>query len=71
MFSMLPGIGRARYRWLNIVVDQTFTSVGVELRAHLFIDHHHVMLFFFRVFNFCGWPRQRNYFNSEIFPIQG
>jgi len=44
---MLPDIGRARYHWLNIVVDQTFTSVGVELRAHLFIDHHHVMVFFF------------------------
>ena len=27
--------------------------------------------FIFHVFNFCGWSRPRNYFNSEIFPIYG
>ena len=27
--------------------------------------------FLFRVFNFLGWSRPRNYFNSEIFPICG
>ena len=64
-------IGRARYCWLyihvHVVVVLTFTSGGVDLHAHLSIDHCHVS--FFSVFNFCGWPRPRNYFNSEIFPI--
>ena len=55
MFSMLPGIGRAKCCWLNIVVDLTFTLVGVDLCAHLFIDNHRVMLFL-RVFDFRGWP---------------
>ena len=27
--------------------------------------------FIFRVFNFRGWSRPQNYFNSEIFPIYG
>jgi len=27
--------------------------------------------FAFRMFNFRGWSRPRNYFNSEIFPIYG
>ena len=30
---------------LYIVVDRTFTSGGVDLSAHLFIDHHHVSFF--------------------------
>ena len=71
MFTLvLPGIGRARYYWLYIVIVLTFTSGGVDLRTHLSIDHRRVS-FFFRVFNFHGWPRPRNYFNTEIFPIYG
>ena len=42
MFSMLPSIGRARCRWLNIVVDHL---VDVDLCPHLFIDHHRVIFF--------------------------
>ena len=67
---VLPGIGRARYCWLCIVVVLIFTSGGVDLCAYLSIDHH-CASFFFRVFNFRGWPRPRNYFNSKIFPIYG
>ena len=63
VFSMLPSIGRARCRWLNIVVDHL---VDVDLCPHLFIDHHRVI--FFCMFNFCGWPWPQNYFNSKIFP---
>ena len=33
VFSLLPGIRRARHGWLYIV-----TIEGVDLRAHLFID---------------------------------
>ena len=75
MFTLLPGVGRARYGWLYmymyIVIDRTFASGGgVDLRTHLFIDHRRAS--FFRMFNFRGWrPRPRNYFNSEIFPIYG
>ena len=48
-FSLLPDIGRARYRWLILasVVDQTFTSGGVDLHVCLFNDHHHVSFFLF------------------------
>ena len=35
MFSLLPGIGRSRYRWLYIVVDRTFTS-GVQTCTHTY-----------------------------------
>ena len=70
MFNMLPGIGRAKCYWSNIAVDLAFTSVGVDLCAHLFIEHHHVM-FFFCVLNFRGWPGLQNYFNSKILPICG
>jgi len=65
--TLLLGIGRAKYCWLYIVIVLTFTSGGVDLRAHLSIGHRCVS-FFFRVFNH-GWLRPRNYFNSEIFPI--
>ena len=45
-------IGRARYCWLyihvHVVVVLTFTLGGVDLHAHLSIDHCHVS-FFFRV----------------------
>ena len=44
-FSLLPGIRRARDRWL-IVVDRTFTSGSVDLRVSLFTDHRRVILFF-------------------------
>ena len=41
VFSLLPGIGdRSLY-----MVDRTFTSRGVDLRAHLFIDHCCVSFF--------------------------
>ena len=43
MFSLLPGIGRPRYRY--IVVDQTFTSGGVDCVTYIFIDHHRVSFF--------------------------
>ena len=39
MFSLLPGIRRARDRWPYIVVDWTFTLGGVDLHTHLFINH--------------------------------
>ena len=39
---------------------------GVDLRASLFTDHHHVILFFA-----CLIFAARNYFNSEIFTIYG
>ena len=53
--SLLPGIGRARYHWLSccmwlswVVVDWTIMSGNVDMRAHLFIDHHYIN-FFIRV----------------------
>ena len=81
MFSLLPGIGRTRYRenqvslvvtlWLSgVVVDRTFTPGGVDVCACLFVDHCCINVFI-RVFNFRGWSQPRNYFNSEIFPIYG
>ena len=45
LFTLLPGIGRARYCWQYIVVILTFSSGGVDLRAHLSIDHHCISLF--------------------------
>ena len=50
-FSLLQGIRRARYS-LAVVVDQTFTSGGVEFRAHFFIDDRHII--FLRVLDFGG-----------------
>jgi len=47
VFSLLPGIRRARYHLMCIVVNRTFTSAGVDLRAHLFMNHHHASFFFF------------------------
>ena len=44
-WCLLPGIGIARYCWLYIVVVLTFTSGGVDLRAHLSIDHRRVSFF--------------------------
>ena len=43
VFSLLPGIGRAWYHWLYIVVDQTFTSGGGWTCTHLFIDHRNII----------------------------
>ena len=43
MFSLLPGIGRARYRY--IVVDQTFTSGGVDC-VHILIHRSSPCKFF-------------------------
>ena len=65
-FRLLPVIGRARYHWLYTVIDRTFTSGDVDLRAHLFIDHQK---FFF--IKFHGWLWPWNYLNSEIFLIYG
>ena len=52
MFSLLPGIGRARCRWLyimlwlsGVVVDRIFTPGGVDMRARLFVDRRHVNVF--------------------------
>ena len=39
--------------------------------ARILIHWSSLRKFFFRVFNFRGWPRPRNYFNSKIFPIYG
>ena len=45
--------------WLSgVVVDQTFTSRGVDVRTRFFVNHCHMFLFTF-------------FFNSEIFPIYG
>ena len=54
---------------LAVVINRTFTSGSVDLRASLFTEHRRVI--FFRVFNFRGWSQPQNYFNSEIFPIYG
>ena len=67
MFSLLLGLYRESQVLLVVyVVDWTFILGAVDLHAHLFIDHRHVILC---VFNFRGLPRLRNYFNSEILPI--
>ena len=49
VFSLLPGIRRARYRLMYIVVNRTFTLAGVDLRAHLFMNHHRASCFFLRI----------------------
>ena len=54
-------------RLSGVVVNQTFTSGGVDVHAHLFVDHHHVNVFI-PVLNFRGWSQPQNYFNSENFP---
>ena len=46
MFSILPGIERARYRWLYIVVNRTFTS-GVLNRSRTLIIIIIIIIFFF------------------------
>ena len=57
--------------WLSgVVIDWTFTSGGVDIGTHLFIDHCCVHVFI-RMLNFHGRSQPRNYFNSEIFPIYG
>ena len=72
VFSLLPGIGRAWYHWLYIVVDQTFTSGGrVDLHRLIYYSLIISTQFVCVCFNFHGWPRQQNYFNSKIFPIYG
>ena len=61
-----------RYRESQVllaVYSHRHLPQGVWTCTHLSIDHRHVS--FFRVFNFRGWPRLRNYFNTEIFPIYG
>ena len=55
---------------LTVVVDRTFTSGGVDF-AHTLTHSSSPQKFYFRVLNFRGWSRPRNYFNSEIFPIYG
>ena len=42
---------------------------GVDMHAHLFIDHRDTSIFS-RV-EFSGWFRPQNYFNSKIFLIHG
>ena len=55
--------------WLSgVVVDWTFTSGGVEMRACLFIDHCCVNVFI-QVLNFAVGLNCENYFNSEIWLI--
>ena len=49
--------------------DIYFGECGLA-RASLFTDHHRHN-FIFRVLNFRGWSRPRNYFNSQIFPMYG
>ena len=48
MFSLLPGIRRARYGWLYTVVDQTFTSEGWT-HAHTYPLIIATQVFFSRV----------------------
>ena len=72
---LLPGIEKANYRCCNavvsgVVIDWTFTSGGVDVHAHLFVDHC-CAYFRIRVLNFHGWSQLRNYFNSEIYLIYG
>ena len=57
-FSLLPGVRRARYRcmavtlWLSgVVVNQTFTSGGVDVRTCLFVNHRHVCLYLRVIFS--------------------
>ena len=56
---------------LAVVVDQTFTSGGVDLRASLFIDHRSMRKFIFPVLNFHSLSQPQIFFNSEIFPMYG
>ena len=58
VFSLLPGIRRARYCWLYIVIDRTFTSGGVDLRSHFFMGHHHAIFFFARLIFMVGLNRK-------------
>ena len=55
---VLPGIGRARYCWLCIVVVLIFTSGGVDLRAYLSIDHHCASFFFVCLIFAVGHDRE-------------
>ena len=58
-FSLLPGIGRAKYRlaimlWLSgVAVYRTFTSGRVGMCTRLFV-HHHCVNVFLRELNFRG-----------------
>ena len=45
-FSLLPSINQENQGSLAVVVNWMFTLVSVDLRASLFIDHCHVILFF-------------------------
>ena len=54
----------------RLVVDQTFTLGGVDVRTHFIVDHCCVNVFI-RVLNFRSWSQPRNYFNSKIFPTYG
>ena len=57
--------------WLSgVVVDRTFTTGGVDVRAHLFVDHRHVNVSIC-VLNFHGLFQPRKYFKSDIFLIYG
>ena len=51
--------------WLSgVAVDWTFTSGGLDIRTHLFIDHRHVKFFVCVLIS-----QSQNNFISEIFPI--
>ena len=70
MFTLLPSIGRARYRESQVSLavyslDRTFTSGGVDLHAHLFVDHHCVLIFFA-----VGLDREI-ILTAKFFPIYG
>ena len=69
VFNLLPGIRRASQGSLAVVVDWTFTSGSVDLRASLF--RASPCNFIFCVLNFRGWFRLQNFSNSKIFPIYG
>ena len=59
-FSLLPGIRRTKAvtLWLSgVVVDRTFTSGGVDVRAQsLFVDHRRVNVSI-HMLNFRGWSQ--------------
>ena len=56
--------------WLSkVVVNQTFMSGGVDVRAHLFVNHRHIC--FIHILKFSQLVSTTKFLNSEIFPIYG
>ena len=55
---------------LGVLINWTFTSGGMDMRACLFVDCRRVNVFICML-NFCSWSEPQKCFNSEIFLIYG